>query len=206
MIKDLKTYYQGLFDKHGNSVEAVQHVSQSSQYKRFEILTAIDSEIVSIVDIGCGLGDMYHYLKSAQYSGNYLGLDFVDEFIETANEQFANDQQARFSVFDITKDAMPTSYDYILLSGVFNNNTPNAKAFVFDAIEKMFNACQKGVAFNAMSTYVDFFNDDLFYIDPLEVFDFCKKLGAHVVLKHDYVVKEGSVPYEFTMYLYKDLK
>lgn len=206
MIKDLKTYYQGLFDQHGNSVEAVQHVSQNSQYKRFEILCGIDSEINSIIDIGCGLGDMYHFLKQANYRGDYLGLDFVDAFIDTANQQFRDDKQAKFEIFDINSHTIPATYDYILLSGVFNNNTSNAKEFMLSTIEKMFNACQKGVAFNAMSTYVDFFNEELFYIDPLEVFDFCKKLGAHVVLKHDYVVKEGSVPYEFTMYLYKEVK
>ena len=206
MIKDLKQYYQSLYQAHGNSVEAVQHVSQASQYKRFDILTDIDTQLNSIIDIGCGLGDMYHYLNSKGYQGSYLGLDFVDEFIQAASEKFRAHSQANFARFDLTKEKIPATHDYILLSGVFNNNTPDAKQFMLSTIDAMFQACKKGVAFNAMSTYVDFLNDVLFYIDPLEVFDHCKKLGAHVVLKHDYIVKEGSVPYEFTMYLYKDAK
>jgi hypothetical protein len=68
----------------------------------------------------------------------------------------------------------------------------------------MFQSCQKGIAFNAMSTYVDFQVDDLYYSNPLAVFDFCKKnLSRKVTLKHDYILREGSIPFEYVIYVYK---
>ncbi|WP_448213114.1 class I SAM-dependent methyltransferase [Colwellia sp. MEBiC06753] len=205
MISDLKQYYQNLLATHGPSVEAVQHVSTESQYKRFEILTSIAPDINSIIDVGCGLGDMYAYLLQHKYQGKYLGLDFVEEFVAAAKESFQAHSKAGFDTFDITQQNLPHGYDYILLSGVFNNKMLDNEAFMLESIRKMYAACNKGVAFNAMSTYVDFFNDELYYADPLKVFDFCKKeLTSKVVLKHDYIVKEGSIPYEFTIFLYKD--
>ena len=103
-------------------------------------------------------------------------------------------------------DDFPNGYDYFLLSGVFNNRTERSKEFMIQTIDKMFHACNKGVAFNSMSTYVEFQDDELFYSDPKEIFHYCKKyLTQSVVLKHDYKVKENAFPYEYTMYLYKDL-
>ena len=77
---------------------------------------------------------------------------------------------------------------------------------MFDLIKKMLRSCNKGIAFNSMSTYVEFQEDELFYSDPKEIFHYCKKhLTQSVVLKHDYKLKEDAFPYEYTMYLYKDL-
>jgi hypothetical protein len=75
---------------------------------------------------------------------------------------------------------------------------------MLNTIKKMYEVCGKGVAFNAMSTYVDFQADDLYYSDPLEIFDYCKRnLTRKVVLRHDYLVKENSIPFEYAIYLYK---
>ena len=95
-------------------------------------------------------------------------------------------------------------YDYVFLSGVFNNIMENNWEFMKLTLRKMFNACNKGIAFNAMSTYVDYFDEELFYVDPCKVFDFCKKeLSSKVTLRNDYLIKENSIPFEFAIYVYK---
>lgn len=204
MDESLKKHYQKLFQEHGNSSASVQYSDSVSQYKRFEILAGISAEINSMIDVGCGLAHLYDYMKSKGYSGKYLGLDFVPEFIEADKKNYTSDANAAFQVFDIINDSFPASYEYILLSGVFNNKMPNNKEFMLNAITKMFAASTKGIAFNAMSTYVDFQADNLYYTDPLEVFDFCKRnLTKKVTLRHDYLVKENSIPFEYAMYLYK---
>jgi len=205
MIKDLKKYYKGLFEKYGDSSQSVQHISTESQYSRFKILSNIDINAESIIDVGCGLGDMYAYLKNTEYSGRYLGLDFIPEFIELAKKKYTDNKKVDFLVSDITIDEIPTNYDYILLSGVFNNKFNESEKFMLNTISRLFDKCRKGLAFNAMSTYVDYEDDNLHYSNPIEVFDFCKrKLTRRIVLKHDYVLKKDSIPYEYTMYLYKE--
>ncbi len=189
MNDSIKKHYQDLFEKHGMAPESVQYISKDSQYRRFEVLAGIDANMTSAVDLGSGLGDMYDYLKNQLKNPvNYLGLDFVNEFVESASERFKNDSNANFRVFDGLKDLYPVEYDYYLLRGVFNNKVEGNEAIMIDTVAKMFEACKKGVAFNAMSTYVDY----------------CKKnLTRKVVLRHEYLVKENSIPFEFTVYLYK---
>jgi len=205
MINNVKQYYKDLLKKNGPTLAAVQHNSREAQNKRFEILFNIDKGMKSLIDVGCGLGDFGDFLLKKKYYGKYLGLDFVEEFIQIAKEKFIDKSNFKFQTFELQNEHIPTGYDYILLSGVFNNNTENSKRFMFDLIKKMLRSCNKGVAFNSMSTYVEFQEDELFYSDPKEIFHYCKKhLTQSVVLKHDYKLKEDAFPYEYTMYLYKD--
>jgi SAM-dependent methyltransferase len=205
MITDLKSHYRKLLEQYGPSPAAVQYSNQESQFKRFEVLAEVDKNIDSVIDVGCGLGDMYEYLLQTKFSGRYLGLDFIDEFVELAKNKYSNNPNVEFAVCDLAVDAIPQGYDYILLSGVFNNKVEQNKKFMLDTIEKIFDSCNKGIAFNAMSTYVDYEDEELFYSNPLEIFDFCKRnITPRVILKHDYLVKKGSVPFEYTLYLYKD--
>lgn len=203
-MTELKKHYQELFEAHGDKPESVQYSDSGSQNRRFEILSQVAPELNSVIDIGCGLAHMYSYLKSKGFNGKYYGLDFVPEFIQFNKQKYKDDSNTLFKEFDITKDEIPGGYDYILLSGVFNNKMDDNRSFMLNAIKKMFNACNKGIAFNAMSTYVDFMVDDLYYTNPVEVFDFCKKeLSKKVTLRHDYLVKENSIPFEYAMYIYK---
>lgn len=204
MNEKIKEHYKELFDKYGDSAEAVQYTDHKSQFKRFEILASIAPQIDSVIDIGCGLGHLYTYLQEQYPNVKYLGLDFVAEFVEACNEKFKDNTNTAFSQFDLTKDKIPSGYDYIMLSGVFNNKSDNNKEFMLNGIASMFESCAKGVAFNAMSTYVDFEAENLYYTNPLEIFDFCKRnLSKKVTLRHDYLVKENSIPFEYCIYIYK---
>jgi SAM-dependent methyltransferase len=202
-MKELKNHYKKLFSEYGNSANAVQYTDTKSQLKRFEVLSEIDVQLNTVIDLGCGLGHLYDYLEIKEPGIEYLGLDFVEEFIEIAKNK-SSVENVNFKLYDIENDTIPKGYDYVLLSGVFNNIMVNNWEFMKLTLRKMFAACNKGIAFNAMSTYVDYFDESLFYVDPCKVFDFCKKeLGAKVTLRNDYLIKEKSIPFEFAVYVYK---
>lgn len=202
-MNDTSKHYKALFKKYGVDAKSVQWSDKESQYKRFEALLEVENNILSIIDLGCGFGDLYEYLKLKNFNGKYLGLDNVDEFIDAAKERFS-DTNTEFKKFDINTSEIPKGYDYIILSGVFNNKFDGNYDFMINTINEMFKQCEKGIAFNAMSSYVDYQADNLYYSNPLEIFDYCKiHLTRKVILKHDYIVKEGSIPFEYTMFLYK---
>ncbi|RVT84295.1 hypothetical protein DXV76_11455 [Rhodobacteraceae bacterium CCMM004] len=76
--------------------------------------------------------------------------------------------------------------------------------FMTAVLRQMWAAAEKGIAFNAMTSHVDYRDPGLWYVDPGEVLAFCKSaLGGHPVLVHDYVLREGGFPFEFALYVYK---
>lgn len=204
MNNTLRQHYQQLFHTHGDSAHAVQYSDTPSQHRRFQILREVSPELGSVVDLGCGLGHFDDYLRAAGFAGQYLGLDFVQEFVDHGNQKNKNNSLTTFRQCNLFTDEFPEGYDTFVVCGVFNNVMPDNAGFLRRVIQKSFSAARRQVAFNVMSTHVDFQAPDLYYTDPCEVFDFCKReLTRRVTLRHDYLVRDDRPPFEYTVYLYK---
>lgn len=205
MPSDLSQHYRDLFRAYGNDHRAVQHADAGSQRKRFEMLTAmLPPGRVAVLDVGCGLGHLHDYLAERRDDFAYLGVDVVPEFVEEARRTHRGDPRASFELLDARRDPLPSGFDVGIVCGVFNNRMPDNRAFMEDVLLRLFGAVSKGIAFNALSTYVDYQDPDLHYADPRDVLDFCKRrLSRKVAMRHDYVVREGTIPYEYTMYVHK---
>jgi len=211
MKKDeLKDHYKKLYAKHGISPLSLQWQSKKAQDERYKILTSmIEHKVSSVVDVGCGFGDLYVYMRKEGYFGSYIGVDFVSEFIEYA-QKHRTYPVVDFIELDFTKQDIPQA-DYIFSSGVFNNKMADNRKFMLRTIKKMFAACHKGIAFNSLSKYVRDKYDYLYYSNPLEIFEFCQRnLTEKVTLKHDYYFtklngtgEEETVLEDYTMFLYK---
>lgn len=198
---NIKKHYQKLLKSHGYGPEAVQYSDIQSQMARFEILMQVDINSKSILDVGCGLGDLWAFMREKDDKSDYMGLDIVPEFVNFSNSRF-NDNAKAILVDNL--DILPKGYEYAVVSGMFNNKMENNWEFMTKTLCSMFEAAEKGIAFNAMSTYVDYYDDNLYYVDPFKVWQFCKnELGGYPVLRHDYSLKENGFPFEFAIYVYK---
>ena len=107
-----------------------------------------------------------------------------------------------FECADITNEKIAPA-DVVLCSGAFHVKLEATDTDWRDHLERslrhMYEACRVAVAFNLMSDQVDFRDDGLYYANPGDVIDFCRReLGRHVVLRHDYPL------YEFTTYVYRN--
>jgi SAM-dependent methyltransferase len=207
-MSELIQHYEFLFKAHGGeSRESVQVASAEQQNQRFQILFEMADNMNSVIDVGCGLGHMLNFMQTENICNNtidYLGIDFVPGFVDYCQNNLSSGS-AKFQRVDLNNEALPRKKDYCLLSGVFNNVMPDNEVFMKNTLKKMFDACNKGIAFNALSTYVDYQDDDLYYSNPAEIFDFCKTvLSKKVVLRHEYQTKPNVIPFEYTIYVYKD--
>lgn len=202
--QNLIAHYQSLLKKYGPSAEAVQWSDTETQFKRFDILTGITENLGSVLDVGCGLGALYFYMRDKGYTGKYHGIDIVPEFVNLTLNAMREDDNASASIVEAGQ-SLPKGYDWVILSGVFNNRVDDNRKFMLSTIKEMFNVARKGISFNAMSSHVEYQTKDLFHIDPTEIFDYCKSnLGGHPVLRHDYSLRPGGFPFEFSVYVYKE--
>jgi len=194
---DIRRHYERLHTLHGNSPAAVQYSDRDSQEARFRVLAEIGSlDGARVLDFGCGLGHMLDWLKAEDIRVNYTGVDIVPGFLGTAAERHP---EHRFCSWEDLDD---TPFDWAFVSGVFNNRRADNWGFMTDTVSALFARTLKGVAFNAMSTWVDWQDADLWYVEPERVFTFAKSQTPFITLRNDYLVREVSVPFEFACYLY----
>jgi SAM-dependent methyltransferase len=195
-MERLKEHYRDLLLRHGDTPAAAQWSSRESQERRFRNLMRVGPiEGARLLDFGCGTGHLATYLAQAGIDVSYTGVDIVPELLETAR---AKHPRHRFG--ELAKFA-GERFDYVLVSGVFNNRQRGNRAFYQRSVTELFALCDKGLAFNMMSTYVDYRDEQLFYEQPERAFSFVKKnLTPYVNLVHDYDVKPGTVPFEFCIH------
>ncbi len=163
---------------------------------RFHILTSIGKlNNSSVLDIGCGFGDLYGFLNYMKYKCNYLGLELNPNLIEYGRKRYPN---ADFKKFNIETDKISGKFDWIIISGLFNFKRRKNYEFIESSLKKAFRSCREGIGVDFLSSYVDFKNKDAYYVSPEKILKICKKLSKRVVLRHDYL------PFEFCVYIYKN--
>ena len=73
-IKSLVKFYEKNARKYKNTFKSVAWGSRKSQKRRFEILSQIANlEGHSLLDVGCGPGDFYGWLKERYNKFHYTG-------------------------------------------------------------------------------------------------------------------------------------
>ena len=122
--------------------------------------------------------------------------------IEAAKKKYGKLKNCLFSSDGRSLDAA----DYTVASGIFNvkQQTGNGawRDYMLQTLWKIADLSKKGFAFNVLTKYSDleFRRKDLFYADPLFLFDYCKtKFSKYVSVLHDYPL------YEFTILVKKEV-
>jgi ubiquinone/menaquinone biosynthesis C-methylase UbiE len=193
--------YKDRLKKFGSNIKALASGTEERRETRFEVLTEIGIyDGVSVLDVGCGLADYYHYLIKKGLNIKYTGIDIVPELIESAREKYP---ELNLQVRDIQNDPYDqSSFDYVVCSQVFNLRMVDGKnmSLVNDMLKEMFEISKYGLAVDFITNYVDFEQEHLFYYKPEELFSIAKQLTKRVTLRHDYP------SFEFCLYLYPNFE
>jgi SAM-dependent methyltransferase len=198
-LQGIRDFFDQSLKTHGAAPKGSDWNSEEAQFLRFAQLVKLHPDKTlpfSIIDYGCGYGGLVKFLVEQGYDFTYTGYDMTPAVIEAAQKTF--DLPTCTWTTDLSS-VQPA--DYVVGSGIFNlkfKDTPTEEwyQFMLETIRTMWALSQKGLAFNALTSYSDaeFMRPDLYYPDPLQVFDYCKRnLSRQVALLHDYGI------YDFTI-------
>jgi hypothetical protein len=201
LISKVRDYYGEKIKEHGATARGVDWNSTESQELRFEQLLRVADRVprgtrVGLNDFGCGYGALRGYAERAGLDLDYRGFDVAPEMVEEARRRNPTLPASAF-VTDVA-GLQPT--DFTVASGIFNVKltTPVAdwQAYVQATLDDIARLSRRGFAFNMLTSYsdADRMRPDLYYGDPCQYFDVCKrKYSKWVALLHDYGL------YEFTI-------
>ena len=195
----LKEDYDEAFEKYGAGPKALLWWDYRSMALRFRALVKeVPVEGKSVLDAGCGLGDLLPYLYAKAPYFRYLGVDRSEKFIAVAKKRYEGHQ---FQVGDPFKHPIGM-YDVVLSSGVMNGNVDDWLVKRKKMIKCLWRQTGEVLAFNMAGGLRPIRDDSLIaYADAQEIFDFCKTLSRRVVLKTDYLEKDFTVVMFKSLYL-----
>lgn len=193
--KRIINLYEQRYHSYGYDIKTVGWKDWKQQALRFKILTdPFDLSGKSVCDVGCGFGDFFRFLKERFKGIRYTGIDVSPSLIAEARKRYP---AGEFLLADILKKDLSSRkrFDYCFLSGAFNFRISDNIGFAKKMIKKMFSITEEAVAFNMLSTYVDYRKRMNFHYRPEDVFRYAKSLSRFVGLRHDYPL------WEFTVYI-----
>ena len=195
--KMISTYKNQL--KKFGPVPAALGCPKGRQDIRFEALTKYLNKGNSLLDYGCGFGDLFLFLKKKDLKITYNGCDVVKSFIEIAKEKYPKEN---FFQTEVDKK-LDKKYDHIIASGVFNFLYTESKKKHEDLLKKsltiLFNSSKKTLSVDFLSEFVDFQDKDTYHQNVSKLIRFVSEnLSRRFLINHSYM------PYEFCIHIFKN--
>ena len=174
------------------------------QYLRFKALMDIQKflpyKIKSVLDVGCGFGDMGEFLRNNYSDIKYCGIDINEELIKVGKNKF---KKLDLRVGDILEDEIE-QFDLVVESGIFNYQMKGGYkkqlSYIKKMLDRFYELSNYGFSADFMSSYVDFQSLYNFHLLPEDALNITKSITDKVILRYDYL------KYEFCIYGIKNEK
>lgn len=209
--KSMIERYSNRYNQMGYDVKTLGWGSKEQQEYRFrQAINSINfNQSKSILDIGCGFGDLFALLLADKKPINkFIGWDINPDLIGEANKIWKSAEITNeFSVVNLANHVCEKPLaDIGFMFGVLNLNLKdNFDNYAYSKlfIEHAFSAVKEVLVVDFLSTHrtPNYPKEDfVFYHDPIKMFEFAFTLTPNVVLKHNY----APIPQkEFMLFLYK---
>jgi len=181
--KELLDSYTRHLKDFGDSPQAVRW-TPDGQLRRFETLLRIAGDFSgkTVLDFGCGKGDLYGFMKEKGFSPRYCGIDINKNFIELARRKYP---ESEFLDMDIEETDFNRHFDIIFVCGVFNFRIAGIEESMKHILRKLFRLCTEALHVNLLTAYMPQKSAELFYVKPEEILNFAiTELSRSVALEH----------------------
>ena len=172
-------FYTSAIQKYGTTAKGVNWHSKQTQYIRFDVILNMlpnDLSSFSIVDAGCGFGDLYTYMsKKKKTPKEYIGIDSLLDMYSIASEKTG----CEIIIADICKDELPKA-DYYVCSGAMNV-LESFETHLF--IRNCFTSCKNGFIFNILHGEKE--SETYNYLTTKQIHNIAADLGVDSVLVTD---------------------
>jgi len=199
-------HYEQRLAEHGATAKGMDWPNEADLRTRFAVMLGLTEKAtapVDLLDLGCGVGLLCDYLRQEGIAPRYRyqGVDLSAKMVDAARQRHPGE---KFEVRDVLEQPLPAqSVDYVVMNGLLTERVgldqEGMERFAQAMVESAYAACRRGIAFNVMSTHVDWTREDLFHWPFDRVAAFLKeKCTRHVVIRADYGL------YEYTVYAYRE--
>lgn len=190
-------YHRHRIQEFSGTVKSLGWKAEECQLKRFEVLVQVaDLNGCSIMDVGCGRGDLKGFLDQRASGFAYIGVDQMPEFIGEAKKQYGHLADTYFYQNDFSVAELP-AVDYVIASGALGYRSVN-QDYYRQMIARMYASANYALAFNMLDKAAFPDHPLLTGHDMEEIVDYCRTLSSRVELI------QGYLDDDFTVFIYRE--
>ena len=189
----IRTHYEDRIDPRREGWDVLDWASARTQKRRFEILLEnVDLHGRSILDVGCGVGELLGFLQDKGVAAEYTGVDILEKMVEEARRRHPG---GRFLCADIFESPCPLeqTYDVVYCSGTLNLNVGNNDAFLPRALRRFVEVTRQLVVVNFLHIREAVDTPLYYFYDPRTVLEIAGKLPVEARLIDDYLPNDFTV-------------
>ena len=182
------------WNRYGYHPNALYWSNEEIQVLRFEILTRVGiAQGDSVLDVGCGFGDFAAFLAQRGKPVRFTGIDLSEELLAEGRRRYPQIKLINGDLFDL--DPAAGSFDHVTLSGALNRNLEDNGAYALQVIQRMFETCRKGIAFNLLDARHEWTAGrwDLQSFQPEMIRVFVSEFAHRVEIVDDYLENDFTV-------------
>lgn len=173
-----------------------------TQVRRFEILADnVALQGRSLLDVGCGLGDLVSFLDKRGIEVDYTGVDIVEQMVARAKQLHP---LRRFECENIFNNARATGkaetnfkkfdfFDIVFCSGALNLNLGNNLEFVKTALVAMLSHTRERLVVNMLHARIAVGQPQYFAYNPDSILAILQPLCTEVRLIDDYLPNDFTI-------------
>jgi dTDP-4-amino-4,6-dideoxygalactose transaminase len=197
----LLALYDDALARHGDTAQGALWPNETDRQARYDVMLDLLSDAppgrrVLLCDLACGTGGLLARLRERGLANvDYRGLDRSAAAIALARAKFPDADFRVLDLLDPAADIAALDCDYLVANGLFTvrgaMTSAQMQAFLEGVLATAWPRVRRGLAFNVMSTVVDWQRDDLFHAPMDEMARVLHGLaGRQVRMRADYGLYE----------------
>ncbi len=195
--ESIRRHYRRRLQRHKRNWAVCHWADADTQRIRFEVFAAnVELSGKRLLDVGCGLGDLWAFLGGDSSGVEYLGVDITPEIVSEGRRRHNGVNLVCADIFGDGHDAgmfSPGSFDVVFCSGAFNLDLGNNDRFLPRALARMFELARQTVAFNLLHKRCTPASGEFHPFEPADVLRMLRPLPCQARIIDDYLLNDFTV-------------
>lgn len=194
-ISAVKSYWDSRAESCVSDCDKVDS-SKRSQLMRFEAFIQMNALYgKTILDVGCGAGDLWRHLQARDIECKYTGFDISSSMVRRCQERFP---EAVFESGDFNEWSRGKQFDYSLAIAIHNIKAEGGLDILKQTTLRQFEISKIAAHVSILTDRYSGFDPQIQAWRAEDILGMALEITPYVVLRHDYL------PHDFSVTLYHE--
>ncbi len=198
-LRQIQNYYSDRVHPRLKGFQILSWSSWEAQHGRFQVLLEVLKERLSmdscpsLLDVGCGLAELSHYLPAQGFPVDYLGVDVTEKILSEARRRSPATRLECQDIFQAQSPYPVAAFEVVYCSGIFNLELGNNDEFARRGLVRLAELSSRVTVANFLHQRTRRKFRECHYFDPDWLLSGLCQAGITATLREDYMENDFSI-------------